>query len=122
MHLFELIAEQKIADAIARGEFDDLPGQGKPLDLEDDALIPEESRLAWRILRNAGIIPAELQSIREIAELERLLEADVDISDLARSAAVRKLHLLRLARDEARSPRNGLGTRGYLDKILRRLA
>jgi hypothetical protein len=54
MLLFELLAEQKIAEAVSRGEFDDLPGAGKPLELDDDALVPEDMRLACRILRNAG--------------------------------------------------------------------
>ena len=49
------LAERKIEEAIARGEFDDLPGQGLPLDLDDeDPLWPEEMRMARRILRNSG--------------------------------------------------------------------
>jgi hypothetical protein len=54
MLLFELLAEQKIAAAISRGELDDLPGAGKPRELDDDALVPEDMRLACRILKNAG--------------------------------------------------------------------
>ena len=42
---FEAIAEQRIRDALARGEFDHLPGAGKPLQLDDDSLIPEDQRL-----------------------------------------------------------------------------
>src|SRR5688572_32819466 len=52
--MLDFIAEQRIAEAIANGDFDDLPGSGKPLELDDDALIPEELRLAYRILKNAG--------------------------------------------------------------------
>jgi len=51
--------EQRILQAIKYGEFDDLPGSGKPLDLEDDRLIPEELRLAHRILKNAGYVPRD---------------------------------------------------------------
>src|ERR1051325_8469981 len=40
--MFDLIAERKIAEALARGELDNLPGEGRPLELDDDALIPEE--------------------------------------------------------------------------------
>ena len=50
----ELLAERKIAEAVSRGEFDDLPGAGRPLDLQDDALVREDERLASRILKNAG--------------------------------------------------------------------
>jgi hypothetical protein len=59
MLLFELIAEQKIREAIERGELDDLPGQGRPLDLTDDRLVPEELRMAYRLLKNAGFVPPE---------------------------------------------------------------
>ena len=58
---FELIAERKIAEAAAKGEFDGLPGAGKPLDLEEDPLVPEDQRMANRILRNAGIAPREVE-------------------------------------------------------------
>lgn len=94
MLLFELIAERKIAEAIERGELSDLPGTGKPLHLDDDALIPEDLRMAWRILRNAGFVPPEVEALREIGELERLIES---LSDLdARGAATRKLQFLRM--------------------------
>ena len=54
------LAEGRIEEAIARGEFDDLPGAGRPLELDDiDPLLPEELRLAYRILKNAGSAPAE---------------------------------------------------------------
>lgn len=50
------IAEERIRQAAARGEFDDLPGQGKPLDLDDDPLAPLELRTAWRLLKGAGLV------------------------------------------------------------------
>lgn len=55
MLALEYLAEKKIAEAEARGEFDDLPGAGLPLELDDDALVPEEMRMADRVLRNAGL-------------------------------------------------------------------
>ena len=55
------LAEHRIEEAIARGEFADLPGAGRPLELDDvDPLLPEELRLAYRILKNAGFSPAEV--------------------------------------------------------------
>ena len=54
------LAERKIEEAIERGEFDDLPGAGRPLDLDDlDPLLPEELRMAYRILKNAGMSSAD---------------------------------------------------------------
>lgn len=72
MLAFDFLAEQKIAEAVSRGEFDDLPGAGRPLELDDDALVPEELRLAYRILKNAGFVPPEVAALNEIAALERL--------------------------------------------------
>ena len=85
--MFDLIAEQKIAEAIARGELDNLPGAGRPLELDDDALIPEELRLAHRILKNAGYVPPEVQTLNEIAELERIA--------MGNATALKKLALLK---------------------------
>lgn len=56
--MFDLIAERKIAEAFARGEFDDLPGAGRSLELDDDTLVPEDLRAAYRILKNAGFVRA----------------------------------------------------------------
>src|SRR4051812_37578082 len=84
MLVLELLAERKIEDAIARGEFDDLPGAGRPLELDDDPLVPEELRVAYRILKNAGYVPPELETITR---------DDLDAGAIARG--VRKLALLR---------------------------
>ena len=55
MLALEWIAEQKIAEAVSQGELEDLPGAGRPLDLDEDALVPEELRMAHRILKNANV-------------------------------------------------------------------
>lgn len=54
------LIERRIRQAQEEGQFDDLPGQGRPLALDDDALVPEEVRAAYRVLRNAGLVPPEL--------------------------------------------------------------
>lgn len=120
MLLFDLIAEQKIAEAIARGELSDLPGAGKPLHLDDDALVPEDLRMAWRILKNAGFVPPEVETLREIGELERVVES-LDDGE-ARSAALRKLQLLRMRLDGEGSGRSMLRPgQPYLQRVLERL-
>jgi hypothetical protein len=64
MLALEIIAERKIEEAIARGELDELPGAGQPLDLDDvDPLLPEELRMAYRILRNAGMGPDDMDEL-----------------------------------------------------------
>jgi hypothetical protein len=71
-----LMAERRILEAMERGEFDDLPGKGKPLELEDDdPMVPEELRMAYRIMKNAGMLPPELELRKEILRLSDLLDA-----------------------------------------------
>ena len=120
MLLFETLAEQKIRDAIERGELDNLPGAGKPLDLTEDPLVPEDVRIAYRILKNAGFVPAELQLKSEIHDLERLVERLGDGTERAR--AVRKLQLLnvKLAESRGRGPDLRL-EHDYYGKLLGRL-
>lgn len=66
---YETLIEQRIREAQARGEFDDLPGAGRPLDLDDDLLVPEDLRVAHRILKNSGYVPPEAQQLAEINQL-----------------------------------------------------
>jgi hypothetical protein len=66
---YETLIEQRIREATARGEFDDLPGAGQPMQLDDDLLVPEEVRVAHRILKNAGYVPPEAQQLSEINQL-----------------------------------------------------
>lgn len=69
--VFQLIAERKIAEAIERGEFDNLPGRGKPLQLTHDPLESPERRLANKILKNAGLAPIEISLRKELVQLKR---------------------------------------------------
>ena len=92
MSLTDSVVERRIAEAMARGEFDDLPGVGRPLDLDDDALVPEELRVAHRILKNAGFLPPEVAARREIADAAALLRHAADDSE--RRRAVLRLALL----------------------------
>jgi len=75
MLLLDELAERRIREAMERGEFDALPGSGRPLVLEDDALVPEELRVGYRLLKNAGFMPPALALRREIASVEELLAA-----------------------------------------------
>ncbi|MDJ0860840.1 MAG: DUF1992 domain-containing protein [Gammaproteobacteria bacterium] len=67
------LAEAQIRRAMERGELDDLPGSGKPLAREADALVPEELRMAYRVLKNAGLVPEAVRLRGRIGELEQLI-------------------------------------------------
>ncbi|WP_028590280.1 DnaJ family domain-containing protein [Paenibacillus massiliensis] len=75
MGMFSRLAEQKIAEAMAKGEFDHLPGAGKPLVMEDLSHVPEDLRMSYKLLKNAGILPEELQLRQECIKLHDLLHA-----------------------------------------------
>ena len=69
------IVEALIKEAQERGEFDNLPGKGKPIDLSAYFEMPEETRVAQSVLKNAGMTSPEVQLLKEIAELRQILSA-----------------------------------------------
>ncbi len=76
--IFELIAERKIREAMDNGAFDDLPGKGQPLPQDDACGVPEELRMGYKILKNAGCLPQELELRREMLTLGDLLRSCPD--------------------------------------------
>lgn len=72
------IVEEAIRKAQERGEFDNLPGKGKPIDLSAYFDTPEEIRVAQSVLRNAGFAPREVDLLKEIAELRQILSSLLD--------------------------------------------
>jgi hypothetical protein len=90
--IVDQIVERRIAEAIERGEFQDLPGEGRPIELDDDRLVPEELRVAYRILKNAGYIPEEVRLLAELRSAEQLLLQATAREE--RSAAAARLRLL----------------------------
>ena len=83
MSIFARIAEAKIQDAMERGEFDALPGRGRPLEFDDMSGVPPHMRLGYKILRNAGVAPPEVELRREVYRLDREIEATRDPDALA---------------------------------------
>lgn len=74
MDIAEVIAEGKIREAMEKGEFENLPGKGKPLQIDDLSHVPEELRAGYIILKNAGVLPEELQLKKEIISLQKLID------------------------------------------------
>ena len=67
------VAEQRILEALEKGEFEKLEGAGKPFVFEDETFVPEDLRAAYRVLKNAGCIPPELEIRKEIVTLKDLI-------------------------------------------------
>ncbi len=89
---FEKIIESRIKKAQEQGAFDNLPGSGEPLRLEDDRHIPEDLRLAHKVLKNADCLPPEVQLRKEIQTTEDLLSGMTDTTQKYR--VLKKLNYL----------------------------
>ena len=120
MEIFSKIAEQKIREAIERGDLDHLENSGRPLNLEDETWIPEDLRSAYRVLKNAGCIPPELELRKEVLNLRELLDTIDD--DKERLRKIRELNFKLMKLGEMRKrPLNLEQFPEYEEKICGRL-
>jgi DnaJ homologue, subfamily C, member 28, conserved domain len=94
MAFFDLIVEERIRAAQQEGAFDNLPGRGRPLDLEDDSGVPEDLRLTYKVLKNSNCLPVEMELRKEFFNLRKLLNAAVD--ETTRRELRRELNLIAL--------------------------
>jgi len=95
------IAEQRILEAQRDGAFDNLPGKGKPLELEDLSWVPEDLRIGYHVLKNAHVLPPEVELLKDIHSLEDLLKHVEDESErrsLAKSIQWKMIRLDMLKR------------------------
>ena len=103
MHWTDIIAERRAAEAAARGDLSNLQGEGAPLDLSEDLLVPAEIRSLMRVLKNAGYTPPEIALLKSIANVEKELAA-LPLSDRTEKAKalITKIALLREAQHAAK--------------------
>lgn len=119
-NIISQIAEGRIQEAIDKGELNNLPGEGKPLILEDLSQVPEDLRMAYKILKNFGALPEEIAIKKELATLTTLLDNCPDEKERVR--IIRKARLL-LARMNHGNQRHLLLEQAdaYYKKILARI-
>lgn len=96
MEFFYRIAERRILEAIENGEFENLEGEGKPLDLDEDIWIPEDLRIAYKILKNAGCTPPELEARKEVINLYSLMNTIDDDKERLKKLKELNFKLLKL--------------------------
>jgi hypothetical protein len=114
------IAEERIIEAQRRGEFDNLPGHGKPLQLEDDSHVPEDLRLAYKVLKNANCLPPELELTKEILTTEQMLGRITDEGE--KYLQLKKLNFLVMKLNMMRKvPVSWEENQRYLEKIVEKL-
>ena len=117
---FNKIVEERIRKAQKKGEFENLQGSGKPLDLLDDQAVAEELRLAYKILKNADCLPPEIELKKEIQQTEELLSGMGETAEKFRTIKklnylIMKLNTLRNTSIEFEAPQK------YSDKMVQKL-
>ncbi|NUU65569.1 DUF1992 domain-containing protein [Enterobacteriaceae bacterium BIT-l23] len=119
MWLIDEWAERHIQEAQRKGELDSLPGSGEPLELDDDSHVPSELRAGYRLLKNAGCLPPELEMRKEAIELADLLKGIHQLHPDYKAVS-KRLSLLELRLRQA-----GISTDflygNYADKLRQRL-
>ena len=116
---FEKIVEERIKMAQKKGEFENLPGKGKPLP-EEDVNVPEDVRLAYKILKNADCVPPELEIKKEIRNTQELLSGMAETGE--KYKMLKKLNLLILKLNSMRSGSINFDVpQHYLDPLTERM-
>lgn len=95
--MFDKLVEQRIREAQEAGEFEDLEGEGRPVNLEAYFNTPEELRAGYALLKNAGGLPQEAALVKELNETTARLEACRD--ERERERLQRLVHELQLKYD-----------------------
>jgi hypothetical protein len=115
---FEKIVEERIRAAQRKGAFDNLEGSGKPLDLDEDRHIPEDLRLAHKILKNADCVPPEIELRKEVLRAEDLLSDMEETAEKYRH--LQKLNFLIMKLNAARNSAVSFEIpQHYLEKVTR---
>ncbi|HBD08102.1 MAG TPA: DUF1992 domain-containing protein [Syntrophobacteraceae bacterium] len=118
---YHRLIEDKIQEAIRRGEFDHLPGSGEPLQLDDDSHLPDDLRIAYKILKNADCLPPELQLRKDIRQTEELLAGIQDTQEKYRQMKKLNFMIMKLNMMRRISPLLEEGQR-YYEKVIDKIA
>ncbi|SDN49976.1 DnaJ family domain-containing protein [Desulfonauticus submarinus] len=100
MDILAQIAEEKIKEAMKKGVFDDIQGKGQPLDLDDEPNVPEDLKIAYKILKNSGYLPPEIEQGREVQNTLELISGLEEGEEKYRQ--LQKLNLLVMKMNLAR--------------------
>ncbi|MED1057228.1 DUF1992 domain-containing protein [Bacillus mycoides] len=122
MDVFLNIAEEKIRQAIRNGDLDHIPGKGKPLQLEDLSMVPLELRMSYKILKNAGMIPPEMELQKDILKIEDLIACcydEVERKELQEELTAKTLRFQQVM--EKRKIKDSSAFRMYQGKVFRKL-
>lgn len=95
------IAERRITEAIENGTLRTDSWKNKPLPLDDDSFVPEDLKMAYKVLKNSGFVPPEIETRKEIQKLEDLISTTED--EHQRIKQMKKLNFLMMKLDSQRA-------------------
>ena len=117
---FTKLVEQRIQAAQRNGEFEDLQGSGEPIEFADDCRIPEDLRLAYKMLKNADYAPPEIEIKKHILKTEDLLDGMPEGRE--KYKAIKKLNYLVMKLNCLRRAPVNLEEPQYSGQIIDRLS
>lgn len=122
MNILSLIAEKKIRKAMEEGELTPLDHwKNKPLALEDDGFVADDLKMAYKILKNGGYLPPELETRKKIANLQELIATTED--EHTRLKQMQKLNVLLKKLENQRSCRSTIRAQDdYYQKIVEKVS
>ena len=95
IEFIEDLIEKKIRESVENGDFKNLPGEGLPINLNDDEGVPNDLKMAYRILKNSGMVPTEVSAYQEIQSLRQQLKDNQNLT----SEEVEKLRLKLISKE-----------------------
>lgn len=120
MDMIARIAEQKITEAMKTRSFTSSKWKNKRLPLDDDHNVPADLKMAYKILKNSGYLPPEIEEKKEVQRLEELIAATED--EHQRLQQMRKLNVLLMKIDAKRgTPTNLAQQDDYYRKVVERV-
>ncbi|MBT1252259.1 DUF1992 domain-containing protein [Bacillus licheniformis] len=120
MDFSSIVSEDKIKQAIKDGEFEGLPGMGKPLKKDDAAHVPEHLRMAYRVMKNAGMAGDEGALKKELMTIDDLIAKCADEDERERLIERKTETRLRLA--DKKGMFSKPASAFYKEKVYRRLS
>jgi hypothetical protein len=115
-----IIAERKISEAIEKGLLNIETWHNRPLPESNDSMIPDDLRMAYKLLKNAGYAPPEIETQKEIRKLEDLIAANED--EHTRVKQIKKLNYLVMKLDALRRDSSSLENQDkYYQQVVERL-
>jgi len=120
MESIAFIAEQKILKAIEDGELNCPEWKNKPLPLEDNRFVPDDLKMAYKILKNSGYLPPEIEDRKEVKRLEDMIARTED--EHVRLKQMKKLSILLMKIDAQRGPVSNIAHQNdYYRKVVERV-